>query len=129
MSINSIVLGGGCFWCTEALFQNISGVQKVVSGYSGGNTKNPNYEEICTGTTGHAEVVQITYDEEQVTLDDLLLLFFKTHDLTTLNQQGADRGTQYRSIILYSTLDQKKSIEQMIDKIKEASIYNNPIVT
>ena len=98
-----ITFGAGCFWCTEAVFLNVKGVEKVVSGYAGGQMKNPSYRDICTGTTGHAEVTQITYDPDIVSYEELLEIFWNTHDPTTLNQQGADVGTQYRSVIFYHT--------------------------
>ena len=100
--------GDGCFWCTEAVFQRLEGVIKVESGYSGGDTEDPSYEEVCSGTTGHAEVTQITYDPKVISFDELLEVFWKTHDPTTLNRQGADRGTQYRSVIFYHDDEQKK---------------------
>lgn len=107
--------GGGCFWCVEAVFQRIKGVGSVVSGYAGGQTENPTYREICTGTTGHAEIVEISYDESVVSYSDLLLVFFNTHDPTTLNQQGNDKGTQYRSIIFYNDQEEKNMIEDFIN--------------
>src|SRR5271155_4126036 len=110
----SIVFGGGCFWCTEAVFEMIAGVTATTSGYAGGNTKNPTYDEVCGGDTGHAEVLKIDYNPEIVTLQKLLSIFFDMHDPTTLNRQGADFGTQYRSIILYKTDEQKKVIDSAI---------------
>lgn len=127
MSIKSLVIGGGCFWCTEAVFQEIEGVLDIKSGYSGGSIKNPCYREVCMGTTGHAEVIKISYDSEIVSLHDLLLIHMVTHNPTTLNQQGADRGTQYRSIIFYSTDEEKAIAEQVFSEVKGA--YLNPIVT
>ncbi len=120
---------GGCFWCTEAVFNEIKGVQKVVSGYTGGSIKNPSYREICTGTTGHAEAIQITFDPSLIAYEDLLEIFFGTHDPTTLNRQGADVGTQYRSEIFYHTQEQKEKAENYILLIKKEKLYNNPIVT
>lgn len=120
---------GGCFWCTEAVFQKLKGVKKVVSGYSGGSEITANYKAVCTGTTGHAEVIQISYDPEVVDFKDLLEIFWKTHDPTTLNQQGADRGTQYRSAVFYHDKDQKKVADEIKKKIEDAKIYDNPIVT
>ena len=120
---------GGCFWCTEAIFNEIKGVQKVVSGYTGGSVKNPSYREICTGTTGHAEAIQITFDPSLVAYEDLLEIFFGTHDPTTLNRQGADVGTQYRSEIFYHSLEQKEKAENYILLIENEKLYNNPIVT
>ena len=120
-------LGGGCFWCLEAVYQQLKGVQKVVSGYMGGHVDNPSYEAVCNGTTGHAEVVQVTYDPTIVTFSDILDVFFTIHDPTTLNRQGADVGTQYRSAIYTHSPEQKQIAEQ---SIKEASAYwDNPIVT
>lgn len=121
-------IGGGCFWCTEAVFQEIKGVEKVMSGYSGGNVPgHPTYREICSGLTGHAEVVQITFDTEVISYEDILVIFMTTHDPTTLNRQGADRGTQYRSVIYYHDELQKEIAENVINEV--ASYYENPIVT
>lgn len=127
--MKSIVLGGGCFWCTEAVFQKVPGVTQVTSGYSGGKTQDPTYDDICSGNTGHAEVVKINYNPDEVTLKKLLLLFFKTHDPTTYHRQGADVGSQYRSIILYEQQDQRDVIERAIEEITEAGIYDDDIVT
>ena len=121
--------GSGCFWCTEAIFQNLKGVQKVESGYSGGKVDNPTYKQVCSGTTGHAEVVQVTYDPDKVSFEELLEVFWKTHDPTTLNRQGADVGTQYRSVIFYHNDQQKELAEKYKKKLDEAGIYNDPIVT
>ncbi|MGB4775171.1 MAG: peptide-methionine (S)-S-oxide reductase MsrA [Daejeonella sp.] len=121
--------GAGCFWCTEAIFQNLKGVSKVVSGYMGGNKPNPSYMEICTGNTGHAEVIQLDYDPEVISFEELLLIFFKTHNPTTLNQQGNDTGTQYRSVIFYHNTEQKKQAETMIDKLEKELVFDRPIVT
>lgn len=121
--------GGGCFWCTEAVFQNLRGVTKVVSGYMGGHTENPTYKEICNGNTGHAEIIQIEYNEQEISFEDLLLVFFKTHDPTTLNRQGNDAGTQYRSVVFYETQEQKTAAEGMIDKLEKEMVFNRPIVT
>lgn len=120
---------GGCFWCTEAVFLDIKGVEKVVSGYIGGVTKNPTYKEICTGTTGHAEAIQITFDPEKVAYEDLLEIFFATHDPTTLNRQGADVGTQYRSEIFYHSLAQKDKAENYIALIEKEKLYEKKVVT
>lgn len=120
---------GGCFWCTEAVFLDIKGVEKVVSGYIGGVTKNPTYKEICTGTTGHAEAIQITFDPAQVAYEDLLEIFFATHDPTTLNRQGADVGTQYRSEIFYHSLAQKDKAENYIALIEKEKLYEKKVVT
>lgn len=121
-------VGGGCFWCTEAVFQEVKGVEKVMSGYSGGNVPGrPTYREVCSGLTGHAEVVQITYDESIISYADILLIFMTTHDPTTLNQQGADRGTQYRSVIYYHDDEQKEIAEAMIKELNPH--FENKIVT
>ncbi len=122
-------LAGGCFWCLEAVFNELKGVDKVVSGYSGGTVVNPSYEEVCTGRTGHAEVVQITFDPQVITYDDLLQVFFTIHDPTTLNRQGADVGTQYRSAIFYHSPEQKAAAEKAIAEINAAKIWNGPLVT
>ena len=121
--------GGGCFWCTEAVYAQLKGVDKVVSGYSGGTFKNPSYKEICTGNTGHAEVVQITYNSQVVSFEELLEVFFATHDPTTLNRQGADVGTQYRSAIFYHSDEQKRKAEFIIDELNKQSAFDDPIVT
>ena len=121
--------GGGCFWCTEAIFERVAGVDKVESGYSGGNVANPDYRMVSSGTTGHAEVVQITFDPETVSFLELLEIFFKTHDPTTLNRQGADVGTQYRSIVLYHNEKQKELTRQVIQELDAEGIWKNPIVT
>jgi len=121
--------GGGCFWCTEAVFQQLKGVEKVVSGYSGGTVKNPTYKQVCTGETGHAEVIQVTYNPDVIPFESLLEVFFSTHDPTTLNRQGADIGTQYRSVIFYEDADQKRIAEEIIAKLNAAKIYSSPIVT
>lgn len=121
-------LGGGCFWCTEAVFQEVKGVEKVVSGYSGGNVPgHPTYREICSGLTGHAEVIQITFDADVISYEDILVIFMTTHDPTTLNQQGADRGTQYRSVIYYHDALQKEIAEVVSKEI--TPYYENPVVT
>lgn len=121
-------LGGGCFWCTEAVFQEVKGVEKVVSGYSGGNVPgHPTYREICSGLTGHAEVIQITFDTDVISYEDLLVIFMTTHDPTTLNRQGADRGTQYRSVIYYNDALQKEIAEVVSKEI--TPYYENPVVT
>jgi peptide methionine sulfoxide reductase msrA/msrB len=123
----SITLGGGCFWCTEAVFLQLSGIESVVSGYSGGNTTNPTYREICSGNSGHAEVVQIKYDPEIITLRDILKIHLTTHDPTTLNRQGADKGTQYRSIIFYNNEEEKALIQEIKEELKFS--FEAPIVT
>ncbi len=121
--------GSGCFWCTEAIFHRLKGVEKVVSGYSGGKIKNPNYQQVCTGETGHAEVIQITYNPEIISYKELLEVFWQTHDPTTLNRQGADVGTQYRSVIFYHTTEQKELAEIYKKKLEDENIYDKPIVT
>ena len=121
--------GNGCFWCTEAIFQRLNGVDKVVSGYSGGKVKNPTYKEVCSGLTGHAEVIQITYDPKKITFDELLEVFWKTHDPTTLNRQGADEGTQYRSAVFYHSEEQKNLTTEYRKKLDASGAFNNPIVT
>lgn len=121
--------GSGCFWCTEAVFEKLKGVVSVVSGYSGGSTDNPTYKEVCSGVTGHAEVTQITFDPTVISFTELLEIFWKTHDPTTLNRQGNDVGTQYRSAIFYHSEKQKKLAEEYKLKLKEAKIFNGPIVT
>ena len=120
---------GGCFWCTEAVFLEIKGVEKVVSGYIGGKTKNPTYKDICTGETGHAEAIQITYNPKEVAYEDLLEVFFGTHDPTTLNRQGADVGTQYRSEIFYHSEAQKIKAENYIELLVKEKLYDKSIVT
>ena len=128
-TIETITLGGGCFWCIEAVFKDLEGVQKVTSGYSGGQVKNPSYKEVCTGNTGHAEVVQITYDKSIISLEELLEIFFTLHDPTTLNRQGEDIGTQYRSAIFYHTNEQKETAEKIIKTLNESKVFPNKIVT
>lgn len=120
---------GGCFWCTEAIFLEVKGVSKVVSGYIGGKTENPTYSEVCSGTTGHAEAIQITFNPKEVAYEDLLEIFFGTHNPTTLNRQGADTGTQYRSEIFYYSIEQKEKAENYIQLITKEKLYNDPIVT
>ncbi len=122
-------LGGGCFWCTEAIFENVKGVHSVISGYSGGARKNPTYEQVCSGATGHAEVVQVKFDPNEISYDEILEIFFKTHDPTTLNRQGADVGTQYRSVIFYNRDEQKQKAEFYKSKLNEEKIWKDPIVT
>lgn len=127
-NIQIATVGGGCFWCTEAVFQFVKGVEKVVSGYSGGSVPgHPTYREICSGLTGHAEVIQITFDANIITYQDILIVFMTTHNPTTLNQQGADRGTQYRSVIFYHNNKQKEIAELVCKEV--APYYNDPIVT
>ena len=122
-------LAGGCFWCLEAIFSELRGVEKVVSGYSGGRVPNPYYREVCTGTTGHAETVQITFDPQIISYRELLEVFFTIHDPTTLNRQGADVGTQYRSAIFYHTPEQGKIAQEVIAELEAAKIWDAPIVT
>ena len=120
---------GGCFWCTEAVFQRLKGVESVFSGYTGGIIKNPTYREICTGRTGHAEAIEITYNKEEVSFNTLMQIFFATHDPTTFNRQGADVGTQYRSGIFYTTEEQKEQAKSFIEKLSDANYFKDPIVT
>jgi peptide-methionine (S)-S-oxide reductase len=126
-SLETITLGAGCFWCVEAVFEQLDGVHSAVSGYMGGHIKNPGYREVCTGRTGHAEVVQVTYDASRITLSDLLAVFFATHDPTTLNRQGADVGTQYRSAIFYDSEEQHASAEAAMQQAQ--GDFDNIIVT
>lgn len=128
-NMEQATFGSGCFWCSEAIFERVKGVKSVVSGYSGGKVENPTYEEVCSGTTNHAEVVQITFDPKIVTFDELLEIFWKTHDPTTLNRQGADVGTQYRSVIFYHNDDQKKKAESYKAELTKEKIWDDPIVT
>jgi peptide-methionine (S)-S-oxide reductase len=121
--------GNGCFWCTEAVFQRLKGVQSVMSGYSGGSVKNPTYEDVCTGTTGHAEALQITFDPAQISYQDLLEVFWQTHDPTTLNRQGNDYGTQYRSVIFYHSDEQKALADAFKKKLDASGAFDQPIVT
>jgi methionine-S-sulfoxide reductase len=120
---------GGCFWCTEAVFQQLKGVETVVSGYSGGTVKNPTYEQVCTGTTGHAEAIQITYDPKEVSFPDLLEVFWRTHNPTTRNRQGNDVGPQYRSAVFYHNEEQKKLAEEYKKKLDKSGAFDAPIVT
>ncbi|HHT9112268.1 MAG TPA: peptide-methionine (S)-S-oxide reductase MsrA [Candidatus Wunengus sp. YC65] len=124
-----IMLGGGCFWCIEAVFEELHGVVQVESGYSGGRVDDPTYEQVCTGTTGHAEVVQVTFGPKTISLKEILEVFFTVHDPTTLNRQGADVGTQYRSVIFYRSEEQNTLAEQVIREIQKAKLWNAPIVT
>jgi len=122
-------LGAGCFWCVEAVYQDIMGVESVVSGYSGGNVENPIYQQVSTGRTGHAEVCQITFDPDVISFEEILEIFFETHDPTTLNRQGNDVGSQYRSVIFYHDYEQKKIAERVLKKYDESGKWKNPIVT
>lgn len=121
--------GAGCFWCVEAIFQDLKGVEKVTSGYSGGDVKNPSYREVCTGRTGHAEVVQIQFNPDVISFKELLEVFWQTHDPTTLNKQGADVGTQYRSAVFYHDQSQKELAEEYKKKLDESEVFDDPIVT
>jgi peptide-methionine (S)-S-oxide reductase len=127
--LETAVLGAGCFWCVEAIFQDLKGVEKVESGYSGGTTKNPTYKEVCTGTTGHAEVVKLTFDPSIISYEQILTVFFHVHDPTTLNKQGADVGTQYRSVIFYNSDEQKKTAEKVKENITKQGLWDDLIVT
>ena len=127
--IKIIYLAGGCFWCTEAVFQRIKGVKKVTPGYIDGTVKNPAYREVCTGRTGHTEAIEIVYDSKLISLIDLLLIFFNTHDPTTLNRQGNDIGTQYRSGVYFTEVKQKEVVLQVIQQLEKEQIFKNPIVT
>lgn len=127
--LDTAVFGGGCFWCTEAVFLEVKGVQAVEPGYSGGSIINPTYEDVCTGTTGHAEVIRIIYDPTAVAYQELLEIFFLTHDPTTLNQQGADIGTQYRSTIFYTSENQKIIAQQVLNRLTFEKAYPSPILT
>ena len=121
--------GGGCFWCLDAAFRQLRGVERVVSGYSGGRRPNPTYQQVCAGVTGHAEVVQITYDASEISYRDLLGVFFTIHDPTTLNRQGADEGTQYRSVVYYHDDAQKTAVEEAIAELTREKVWPRPIVT
>jgi peptide-methionine (S)-S-oxide reductase len=127
--LETITLGGGCYWCVEAVYENLVGVQSVVSGFAGGKTANPTYDQVSSGNTGYAEVVQITYDKKIINLDEIFKVFFTVHDPTTLNRQGADVGTQYRSAIFYKNDEQKKAAQNIIAALTKAKAYSKPIVT
>jgi peptide-methionine (S)-S-oxide reductase len=127
--LEKATFGSGCFWCTEAIFENLNGVTSVVSGYAGGQVENPTYEAVCTGTTGHAEVTQITYDPNLISFDELLEVFWKTHDPTTLNRQGNDVGPQYRSVIFYHNEEQRELAEKYKAELDKSGAWDNPIVT
>ena len=122
-------LGGGCFWCIEAVFSPLKGIEKLVSGYAGGTVPDPTYKQVCTGATGHAEVVQITFDPAIITYEELLEIFFAMHDPTTLNRQGADKGTQYRSTIMYHDAGQQETAQMVIDRLTADNTFGDPIVT
>jgi len=128
-NLEKATFGMGCFWCSEAVFERVNGVETVVSGYAGGKTSNPTYEEVCSGSTGFAESIQITYDPAVITYDELLEIFWKTHDPTTLNRQGNDIGTQYRSVIFYHNEEQKKLAEEYKEKLDKSGAWDKPIVT
>jgi peptide-methionine (S)-S-oxide reductase len=128
-SLEQATLAGGCFWCLEAVFEQLEGVERVVSGYTGGKLANPNYHQVCTGATGHAEVVQVTFDPAAVSFREVLEVFFAIHDPTTLNRQGADVGTQYRSAIFHHTPQQREVAEQLIAELNAAKVWGAPIVT
>jgi peptide-methionine (S)-S-oxide reductase len=127
--IDTLTIGGGCFWCVEAQLQQLKGVLTVKSGYAGGNTKNPTYKEVCTGLTGHAEVIQVTFDNSIISLDEMLAAFWQAHDPTQLNRQGNDVGTQYRSVIYYRNEEQKKIAEDYKKKLNDEKVYDKPVVT
>ena len=126
---DTATFGNGCFWCTEAIFQQLEGVEKVESGYSGGHVANPTYKEVCTGNTGHAEALRIVYDPKKISFDELLEVFWQTHDPTTLNRQGNDVGTQYRSVIFFHNNEQKQKAEKYKGELDKSGAFNNPIVT
>lgn len=128
-NLETITLAGGCYWCVEAVYENLVGVKSAISGFAGGKTINPTYEEVCSGRTGFAEVVQITFDKNSCSLDEIFKVFFTVHDPTTLNRQGADSGTQYRSAIFYKNEEQKLAAITIINALKKAKVYYNPIVT
>jgi peptide-methionine (S)-S-oxide reductase len=125
----TVTLGGGCFWCLEAVYNELRGVERVISGYAGGSVPNPSYEQVCSGRTGHAEVVQLTFDPSVISFKEILEVFFTIHDPTTLNRQGADVGTQYRSIILYASPEQEQTAKDVIAETQQSGIWRNPIVT
>lgn len=129
MNTQSIILGGGCFWCLDPIYRNLGGVKDVVVGYAGGELKNPSYREVCSGSTGHAEVLKIDFDPEGLSLQKIFEVFFLMHDPTTPNQQGADKGTQYRSIILYQDTEQMIIANRMIEELNASGAFDNPIVT
>ena len=128
-NLDTVTLGAGCFWCVETIFEQLKGVQAVQSGYSGGTTIDPTYKEVCTGETGHAEVCQISYDPQMISFDDILEVFWNIHDPTTLNRQGADVGTQYRSVIFYHSEEQRKIAEESKKKWNDSGAFKQPIVT
>lgn len=127
--LETATFGAGCFWCVEAVFQELEGVQKVISGYEGGDIPNPTYKQVCTGATGHAEVIQVKYDPSKISFDELLAAFWQSHDPTTLNRQGNDQGTQYRSVVFYHNEEQKKLAEKYKAELNQSGAWPNPIVT
>jgi len=127
--LETITLGAGCFWCVEAVFQNLNGIERVVSGYSGGHIKNPAYREVCNGVTGHAEVIQLEFDPAIVSVEEILQVFWQTHDPTTLNRQGNDIGTQYRSAVFYHTEQQRLIAERYKEELNKSNTFDHPIVT
>lgn len=129
MDYEIAVFAGGCFWCTEAIFKRLKGVMSVTPGYSGGNVPNPTYDQVCSGSTGHAEAIKIEYDPAQISFETLLAVFFSTHDPTTLNRQGADTGTQYRSAVFYSSEQQKKEAVAFVRKLTADEVFDKPVVT
>jgi len=129
LNLETATLAAGCFWCVEAVFDDLKGVEDVVSGYSGGQTENPTYRQVCDGNTGHAEVAQIKFDPSVISFKDILRVFFSVHDPTTMNRQGADIGTQYRSAIFYHNDEQKRDAEEVIKEITDEGVYDDPIVT
>ncbi|MBK1724137.1 peptide-methionine (S)-S-oxide reductase MsrA [Thiocystis violacea] len=129
MAIETTTLGGGCFWCLEAAFQDVRGVQSVLSGYAGGAWPDPTYQQVCSGASGHAEVVQVSFDADQIDFETLLEVFFTLHDPTTLNRQGADVGTQYRSVIFYNSQAQREAAERVIERLTVGGTWTDPIVT
>jgi peptide-methionine (S)-S-oxide reductase len=128
-SLSTATFGGGCFWCIEAIFEQLRGVEGVVSGYAGGKMPNPTYDQVCSGSTGHAEVIQVAFEPSEITFRELLEIFFTLHDPTTKNRQGADIGTQYRSIVLYHDDEQRRITEDVIREFDDAQVWDNPIVT
>ena len=129
VNIETATLGGGCFWCLDTIFRQLRGVSKVESGYAGGTTVNPSYRDVCSGTTGHAEVTRIEFDPSVISYSDLLGVFFTIHDPTTLNRQGADRGTQYRSVIFYHSDEQRQTAERVMKELADEGVWDDPIVT
>lgn len=128
-SLETATLGGGCFWCLEAVYQEVPGVHEVISGYAGGHVDEPTYRQVCSGTTGHAEVVQVRFDPAVVSVRRILEIFFTIHDPTQLDRQGADRGTQYRSIVLYHSDEQRQAAEEVIRELEGEGVYDDPVVT